>query len=232
MQFPSFMSQYEAVIVPSYLVPSIKSIIQQYSHQPQGYIPNFESSTSNTSTVCDLLTSAVSLGNPIVSMPMQQPVQLVQQPVKQSVQPVKQPVQLIQEPLLKKIDVKKNSSRYSDHSVCIDWMTNKCYDLKCGYDHYYPTIFKTQICKYWESGNCKFKMEECRYAHGKYDPYNIKTYSTNYYIDSNNGYPKRSRSRSRSRERYFPTRPQYFIDNGSNNELRELPDKNINYYKK
>lgn len=92
MQFPSFMSQYEAVIVPSYLVPSIKSIIQQYSHQPQGYIPNFESSTSNTSTVCDLLTSAVSLGNPIVSMPMQQPVQLVQQPVKQSVQPVKQQI--------------------------------------------------------------------------------------------------------------------------------------------
>ena len=92
----------------------------------------------------------------------------------------------IASPLVKevpqKIEVKKNPIRYSDHTICIDWMkTNKCDNTKCIYEHYYPSIFKTQICKYWESGNCKFHMEECKYAHGKHDPYNIKSQSTNYY---------------------------------------------------
>jgi len=257
MQFSytPLMSQYEVVLVPSYLVSHVKSIIQQYSFQPQGYIPSLESMGSNQHGLHDLLKSAVSISNPVVPMnmphsvqqliqqpvqqPIQQPVQqpiqqLIQQPVQQPVQqpiqqPIQQPVQqLVKQPvqeLSKKIEINKNQTRFSDHTVCLNWMTGKCTDSRCIYDHFYSSIFKTQLCKFWESGTCKYKIEECRYAHGKNDIFNMKNEYNNYYKESSYSkdlYPKRSRSRSR--ERSFTSKPSYYVD--------KSPDKNLNYFKK
>jgi hypothetical protein len=242
------MVQYEAVIVPSYLVPYIKSIIQQYSYQPYGYIPNSETISSNTSTVHDLLTSAVSVGNP--SVPVQQiaapPVsqiappppisQIATPPVSQIAPPppvsqiAKQEVASVaKQEVPHNIEVIKKSGRYSDHTVCIDWMTSKCSDSSCVYDHYYPTIFKTQLCRYWDSGKCKFKTEECRYAHGKTDSYaNLKIDQQRYYMESS----YQRRSRSRSRERYTSEKPLYYIDNGPKYKSGELQERNVNYFRK
>jgi hypothetical protein len=298
MQFPypSLMSQYEAVIVPSYLVSYIKSIIQQYSYQPQGYLPNFD--MSNTFGIHDLLTSAIASSPsqivPIVSQPVAPlPVPLVSQPaaplvsqpaaplVSQPVAPlISQPVELLvsqpaaplvskpvepivskpdaplvsqpvaplvsqpisksvltnaKQDVVKKIEVIKKP-RYCDHMVCLDWLISNCDDHACVYDHHYPTTFKTQYCKYWESGNCKFKVHECRYAHGKYDKHsNIKSEPSRYYSESfNSKNVQHQRSRSRSRERYVPSNPSqslYFIDSRSKS-VGELSEKNINYYRK
>lgn len=266
MQFPypSLMSQYEAVIVPSYLVPYIKSIIQQYSYQPQGYLPNFD--MSNTFGIHDLLTSAIASSpsqivpivsqpvaplpvplvskpvEPLVSQPVaplvsQLPVTRVSQPVVPLVsQPVPKPVlTTVKQDVVQKIEVIKNS-RYCDHTVCLDWLISKCNNPACLYDHHYPTTFKTQLCKYWESGNCKFKVHECRYAHGKYDKYSkIKSEPSRYYSESfNSKTVQHQRSRSRSRERYVPSNPSqslYFIDNGPK-RVGELSEKNENYYRK
>jgi hypothetical protein len=238
MQFSytPLMSQYEVVLVPSHLVSYVKSIIQQYSFQPQGYIPSLESMGSNQHGIHDLLKSAVSISNPVVPMNMphsvqqliQHPVQQpIQQPIQQPVQqPVQQPIQqLVKQPvqeLSKKIEINKSQTRFSDHTVCLNWMTGKCTDSRCIYDHFYSSIFKTQLCKFWESGTCKYKIEECRYAHGKNDIFNMKNQYTNYYKESSYSkdlYPKRSRSRSR--ERSFSTKPSYYVD--------KSPDKNVNY---
>jgi len=282
MQFPypALLPQYEAIIVPSYLVPYIKSIVQQYSYQPQGYMPNFESTSSSTSSVHDLLKSAVSLGNPIVpavqqtasppqissapqivpSLQIAPPPQISPAPqitpslqispvpqiapslqispapqIAQSLQniPATQTSSapastIVKEEVSQKIEVIKKAGRYADHTVCIDWMTSICSDSKCVYDHYYPSIFKSQLCKYWESGKCKFRTEECRYAHGKFDRYaNLKIEPPRYYTETSHV----KRSRSRSRERYASDKPLYFIDNGYGSE-GQLPERNVNYFRK
>jgi hypothetical protein len=237
-------------------------------------MPNFESTSGSTSSVHDLLKSAVSLGNPIVpavqqtasppqiapppqtsSAPQIAPApQISSAPQTSSAPQIAPPPQIslapqiaqslqnipatqtssapastiVKEEVSQKIEVIKKAGRYADHTVCIDWMISKCSDSKCVYDHYYSSIFKTQLCKYWESGKCKFRTEECRYAHGKFDRYaNLKIEPPRYYTETSHV----KRSRSRSRERYASDKPLYFIDNGYGSE-GQLPERNVNYFRK
>ena len=197
---------YESIIVPSSMVPYIKSLIhyEEYCKYQQSLV---------TSTILQPMNDNTYLIPPLPSPPAAPATASASAPASVIIPaPASAPVEQIQtivnvvkkEPLLKTPPIEnanmyyinRSNTKSNRHNTCIYWLQNKCTRINCSKLHRCEDLFKTRICIDWMSNSCKNDMVSCRYAHGYSDPYrqlNTIDRSSNTYI--------RERSRSRSRER-------------------------------
>ena len=193
--YTSCLTQYEAMIIPSVLVPYIKTIILEHIKMSEKIVPlvSLIPPSISPSPVPGMpsIPKSISLSSvPGMPLPPVEKKELEFIPLPTSPPP---PVpKLVPIPITSLVPKLVNDVKFkSAHTICTDWLKGYCSSKSCNLDHHIPSYFKSNICKHWQYGQCRYKSIDCSYAHGSSD------------LSSNTrtSYKERSRSRSRSRDK-------------------------------
>jgi hypothetical protein len=156
---------YETLSVPVELVPVVKSLIDSH----------------NSKLISMILPTSTQALPPLPPPPPTSSQPLLPPPNESS---------RFEQSLSKKPNYRNDPRldlKYSNHTLCIDWLKDECKNKTCIFDHYKPYYYKKEMCDHWKNYHCRYDSIDCKRVHGHSDPYSRL--------------PKNSHSRSRSRSR-------------------------------